>query len=269
MTEQLVTNKSQIKRIPMYIQGLDENMEGGIPEGAVNLVAGTAGTMKSTVTFNILYNEVKKGKIGLYVSLEQSCNSLLNHMVNIGYDLSHVNIFIIDDLGELDEKLNKAKITKGALVMADIGVIRKEISGTTAQTGGWFNAIKNVLKKLKTTCGCQLFALDSLAAMYVLSEFQNPRTELFNAFEFFRDMNTTTFLISEMPLDGKKYGQFEVEDFLADGVIKLELVARQRKITREISIVKMRKTSCSIDVFSLEVENGTFRAMYGGQTALI
>ena len=269
MTEQLVTSKSQIKRIPMYIQGLDEQMEGGIPEGHVNLIAGTAGTMKSTIAFNVLYNEVKKGKIALYVSLEQSCNSLLNHMVNVGYDLSKVNIFIVDDLGELDEKLNKAKITKGALVMADMGVIRREIKDSTGQTGGWFNAIKNVVKKLKTTCGCQLFVVDSLAALYVLSQFENPRTELFYAFEFFRDLNITTFLVSEMPLDGKKYGQYEVEDFLADGVVKLELVARQRKITREISVVKMRKTNASIDVFSLEVDGGTFKALYGGQTALI
>ncbi|MEK6968197.1 MAG: ATPase domain-containing protein [Nanoarchaeota archaeon] len=269
MTEQLVTSKGQIKRIPMYIQGLDEQMEGGIPEGHVNLIAGTAGTMKSTISFNIMYNEVKKGKIGLYVSLEQSCTSLLNHMVNVGYDLSKVNIFIVDDLGELDEKINKAKITKGALVMADMGVIRKEIKESTGQSGGWFNAIKNIVKRLKVACGCQLFVVDSLAALYVLSEFENPRAELFHAFEFFRDLNITTFLISEMPLDGMKYGQYEVEDFLADGVIKLELVARQRKITREISIVKMRKTSCSMDVFSLEVENGAFKAMYGGQTALI
>ncbi len=270
MSEQLVTNKTQIKRMPMYITGLDEQMEGGIPEGHVNLIAGTAGTMKSTIAFNILYNEVKKGKIGLYISLEQSCTSLLNHMVNVGYDLSHVNIFIVDDIGELDDKINKAKISKGALVMADLGVIRKQINETTGQaSGGWFNAIKNILKKLKSSCGCQIFVLDSLAALYVLSDFENPRRELFHAFEFFRDLNITSFLISEMPLDGKKYGQYEVEDFLADGVIKLELVARQRKVTRELSIVKMRKTSCSTDVFSLEVESGSFKALYGGQTALI
>src|SRR3989344_3474645 len=197
MSEALVTNKSQIKRVPMYIQGLDENMEGGIPQGHVNLIAGTAGTMKSTVTFNVLYNEVQKGKIALYVSLEQSCNSLLNHMVNVGYDLGKINIFIVDDLGELDEKINKAKISKGALVMADLGVIRKEIKDTTGKQGGWFNAIKNLLKKLKTTCGCDHFVLDSLAALYVLADFENPRTELFHAFEFFRDLDITTFLISE------------------------------------------------------------------------
>ncbi len=269
MSEQLVKDKSQIKRVPMYISGLDENMEGGIPEGHVNLIAGTAGTMKSSVCFNVMFNEVKRGKIGLYISLEQSCNSLLNHMINVGYDLSQVNIFIIDDLGELDSAMTKSQISKGALVMADLGVIRKQIKQTTNQTGGWFNAIKNIVKKLKETVGCDVFALDSLAALYVLSEFQNPRAELFYAFEFLRDLNITTFLISEMPLDGHKYGQYEVEDFLADGVIKLELVARQRKVTREISIIKMRKTSCNTDVFTLEADKGNFRALYGGQTALI
>jgi len=195
---------------------------------------------------------------------------LINHMMNMGYDMKKIPLFIISDLSELDEKVNKAKIAKGAMVMADLGVIRKEVQRTTANpSGDWFNVIRNIIKKLKRSSGCHNFALDSLNALYVLSDFENPRQELFYAFEFYRDAGLTTFLISEMPLDGSKYAQYEVEDFLSDGVVKLELVARQRKVSREITIIKMRKTNTNIDVFSLEVDHGKFKAMYGGQTALI
>jgi len=271
MAEEIVTDKKQIKRIKLYIDGLDQEMGGGIPEGAVVLLCGTAGTMKSSLAFNAVYNEVvNNNKVGVYISLEQSASSLINHMVNVGFDMSKISIFIINDFSELDERINKAKLSKGSLIMADLGTIRKEVKRTTTNpTGDWFNVIKNLLKKIKTNIGCNLFVLDSLNALYVLSGFENPRTELFYAFEFFRDMELTTFLVSETPLDGSKFGYYEVEDFLADGVIKIELVARQRKVTREISVVKMRKTACNTDVFSLEVDRGRFRALYGGQTALI
>lgn len=271
MVEKLIKNKKEIKRIPLYIKELDEQMEGGIPEGYITLISGTSGTMKSTLVFNVLYNEVLKGKIALYVSLEQSCPSLLNHLINVGFDPDKLNLLLINSFSELNVKFGAIKKSnKGTLIMADIGAVRKEIRGTkVGPSGDWLNVIKNIVKKLKEKAGCDLFVLDSLSALYVLSKFENPRTELFYTFEFLRDLGITTYLVSEMPLDKSKYGAFEIEDFLADGIIRVELVERQRKVTREISIVKMRATDCNIDLFTLEVKNGKFRALYGGQTALI
>ena len=43
---------SDIERIPTNILGLDESMEGGIPQGHIVIVAGASGAMKSSVTFS-------------------------------------------------------------------------------------------------------------------------------------------------------------------------------------------------------------------------
>ena len=100
--EKIITRKGELKRIPLYIEGLDEQMDGGIPECHTVLMCGTAGSMKSTVCFNSLYNEIiKKGSIGLYISLEQSYASQLNHIINMGYDLTKLNILLINDLGKI------------------------------------------------------------------------------------------------------------------------------------------------------------------------
>lgn len=268
--DKILDDKKQIKRIKTYIHGLDDQMEGGIPQGHTVLVCGISGTMKSSLCFNILYNEVMSGKNALYVSLEQSSTSLLNHLVNMEFDLKKINLVTMSDISKINQEFAKIKPGKGAFVMTDIGAIRKEIKGTKiGPSGDWLNVIKNVIKKMKQKSGCDLFVLDSLTALYVLTSFEHPRAELFYLFEFLRDLGVTTFLISEMPLERNKYGDFEIEDFLADGVIKLDLVQRQRKVTREISIVKMRATDCNIDVFSLEFEAGKFKALYGGKPALI
>jgi len=86
------------KRIPIYIQGLDEHIQGGIPEGSVVLLSGISGTMKSSLCFNIMFNEALKGKNALYVTLEQSSQSLLVHVENLGFDFTKVNIITVTSL---------------------------------------------------------------------------------------------------------------------------------------------------------------------------
>jgi KaiC/GvpD/RAD55 family RecA-like ATPase len=271
MGETLVSDKHDIRRIKLHIQGLDENIQGGIPEGHVMLLSGAAGTMKSSICFNVLYHEAVTGKNGLYISLEQSAESLVNHMINMDYDMRRVNLIIIKDLSELKNRTAELQDQSlGSLIIVDMGTIRKEIQDVnTDNNKSWLNVIKNVIKKIHLEARCPLFVLDSLSALYVLSRFENPRIELFYIFEYLRDLKITSFLISEMPLDGSKYSEYEIEDFLADGIITIKLTPFRRQVVREIAVVKMRATACNNDIFSLEFRNSQFQALYGGQNPLL
>ncbi|MEE3310007.1 MAG: RAD55 family ATPase, partial [Candidatus Thermoplasmatota archaeon] len=89
------------ERIPTYITGLDEQMQGGIPKGHLCLLAGSSGSMKSSLGFAMLYNAVLEGRTsGIYVTLEQSKESLAGHMANMGMNVDdprvRSNIAIID-----------------------------------------------------------------------------------------------------------------------------------------------------------------------------
>ncbi len=272
--DRIISKQGELERIPLYIQGLDEVIEGGIPKGSITLICGSAGTMKSSVCFNTIYNDcVNNVKTAIYFTLEQSYSSLLNHIINMGYDLSKVNILLINDLSNISANLAQLKDSKrGTLIFADLGCIRKEIKDAkvaTSQNAGWLNVIKNVVKKVKADLNLDTMVLDSLSALYVLSKFENPRIELFYIFEFLRELNITSYLISEMPLDGSRYSEYGVEDFLCDGIIFIRLSPFRRAVVREISIVKMRATSVKTDIFSLEFKNGKFYALYGGQNPLL
>jgi KaiC/GvpD/RAD55 family RecA-like ATPase len=266
----IISNKSEIKRIPLYIEGLDENMEGGVPEGHITLISGSAGTMKSSICFNVLYNEALRGKTCLYCSLEQSYPSIIQQMVNMNFDMTKVNLVIIKDLAEIGVAISKLKTGKGGLAIIDIGCIRKEIKDIkTADNKSWINVIKNVVKKVKEEAACHLFCLDSLSALYVLSRLENPRIELFYLFEFLRDLEITSFLISECQPQSGRFSEFEIEEFLCDGIVYLRLTPFRRSVVREISIVKMRSTASNNDIFSLEFKHNRFQALYGGQNPLL
>ncbi len=75
------------QRIQTHIGNLDERMEGGVPEKFLTLICGRAGTMKSSIAYGVMYqNAVQDGRRGVYVTLEQSHPSLLDHMTKLGMD---------------------------------------------------------------------------------------------------------------------------------------------------------------------------------------
>jgi len=224
------------ERIPTYIKGLDERMEGGIPKGFVVLVCGHAGTMKSSFTYSVLYNSAKRGMKGMYITLEQSRESLLEHMQKLGFTGVSENLIVVD----------LAKVRK------DMGVEQgdKEID--------WLGSLINALKAYKNMFGCELMVLDSLAALYSLTDFKNPRSELFAFFEKIRDLGLTALLISEMPTDKQVFGLYGIEDFLCDGIIHLATEKSGNSVNLFLGVVKMRKTNHERGYFPLIFDNGMF-----------
>src|SRR5580658_9004467 len=156
-------------RIKTYIEGLDEKMEGGIPVGHVVLLAGEPGTMKSTVAYHLAYENARKdGRKGLYVTMEQSRESLIRNMESVGMHLSEAG---------------------DTLSIVDIGHIRKSLPGLGNKS--WVEILKMFAKTLKESQGFELLVLDSLPVIETLSEFQNPRNDLFQFFEWIRGLGVT------------------------------------------------------------------------------
>ncbi|MFP4567414.1 MAG: RAD55 family ATPase [Candidatus Woesearchaeota archaeon] len=272
MSKNIIESPNQIKRIKTYVKGLDENMQGGIPEGHIVVVHGSAGTMKSSLCFNILYQEaLLKKRTGLYISLEQSYESILKNMVNMGFDLNKINIVHIDDLTNFSALLKQVKKGQGNIIVTDVACIRKQVKDIkVSENRSWLNVVKNIILRAKKEVGIELVTFDSLRALYTVSTFENPRLELFYLFDFLRDLNLTSYMISERSYNELSDSQtYDSEAFLCDGIIDLRLTPFRRNIVREIKIDKMRATKFKPDVFSFEFKEGAFHALYGGQNPLL
>lgn len=271
MAENII-NKKEIIRVPLHVEGLDSQIEGGVPEGHVVLVAGTSGSMKSSMVFNTLFNEAKKGKNSLFVSLEQSATSMMKHVANLDLQLEDINIEIVGSkVSRFKEVMKNTKDSnKGTIVISDLGALRKELRGTKVGEGGdWLTVVFNLLKVAKKEMNIDLFALDSLNALYVLSTYTDSRTKLYHMFERLRDFQITSYLVSEMPANKSKFSEYGIEDYLSDGIIMLEMKEFERKVIRQIAVVKMRATHINTDIFSLVFEKGRFKALYGGRNPLV
>jgi KaiC/GvpD/RAD55 family RecA-like ATPase len=239
----------QLKMVKTYVDGFDDILGGGIPQGNVVLVQGLPGTMKSSLVYGMMYNNVvQEGLRGLYITLEQSKKSLENQMALMGFRVEEAH--------------------KGLSIL-DVGAIQK---GLERGTGGgvWIDFLKRAVEFRKRSSPVDIIGLDSLEALEVLAKFQDRRPELFSLFEWLREQGSTSFLITESPPESHFPGLMEArndEDYLADGIIHLKLhQVNDIDLQRRVRVVKMRSANHKTGFFAIVFEDGRFgvtRAMSG------
>lgn len=228
----------QDERVRMFIHGFDERLSGGIPAGSLVLLAGEPGTMKSTIGFNLLYqNALRDGRVGCYISLEQGRENLTRHLNGMSLNPRDV----------------EAKVS-----LVDLGMIRRNLDGMAQKT--WTEIFKMYASNLKRSVNYEILVVDSLPVLELIARFENPREDLFQLFEWLRDLKATTIVISEMKPGSEDFGKYG-EEFLADGIIHLKMErVDDANIQRRIRCVKMRGTNHSPNYYTLIFQNGVLQA---------
>ncbi len=228
-------------RVKTFVEGFDEAIEGGIPEGHVVIVSGSPGTMKSTLSFYVLLNNASRaGRKGLYVTLEESSWSLMKQMSSMGLELDAAG----DSFGMLDATWFRAIVKNSPQ--------------------GWLDSMKSAMESEIKKRGYEIIVIDSLGALDVLAQFNNRRQDLFNLFQWFRDLGLTSFIIAERPdivIGGNVImGRWD-EESLSDGIIQLRLHhSSDVEVHRRIRCVKMRSTRHRTDYMTMLIDDGVLRA---------
>ena len=214
-------------QVPTFVEGLDEALGGGIPEGHVVLLHGATGTMKTSLALYILAKNQAAGLRCLYLTLEENRGSLRRTLSGLGLDPED---FIVD-----------------------IATLRAEHS-LADEEGDWLDILLAYLER-KAQDGLDLLALDPLDALFDMARIRAPRQALFRFFRFLRDAGITTLLIVEDEAFPRG------EDRVADGV--LEMTQRELEgglVSLWMRCVKMRHAEHSRDFLRLEFRDGAFRA---------
>ncbi|MEM3086297.1 MAG: ATPase domain-containing protein [Halobacteria archaeon] len=237
-----------MKILKTYVEGLDEKLGGGIPEKHIVVVTGNPGTLKSTITYNILYHNAKnEGVKGAYVSLEQRAEDLTAQMDRLG--MKHADV-------------------KKDLVMVDVGKVRF-VTEDYGLKKGWIFIVQDLIKEAKEQVDFSTIVIDSLDVFETMFGGEDPRINLFKFLEFLKGMNLTCFLIAEMSMDSKEYAKHGI-DFLADGIIALSLAPVKvqtqmgffddpKERVRSIACVKLRGMNNSTQTYQLVLENNKLK----------
>jgi KaiC/GvpD/RAD55 family RecA-like ATPase len=229
-----------MRRIRTHIDGFDEMLEGGIPAGSIVLIAGTPGTMKSTVSCNILYrNAIAKEAHGVYLTLEQSKSSLEQQARRFGMHF---------------------EATGDRMRILDFGIVRRNLKQLTARRS-WLEVFKMFVNNLKESTGFDFLVIDSLDVLETAAHLESRRDELFYFFEWMKGLNATIILTAESSTEHLT-SENRDEAYLADGLISLSIQEiSDVEAQRRIRCIKMRSTNHSMDSFTFLFENQKFMAV--------
>ncbi len=212
------------------IDGLNELFKDktDIPEGSVILVTGVEGGLKSGFVFNMISNYLARNeKHALYATLEETEESHLRNMVSLGITKpDRLHIFDYRDVRHEweNEEPDFLKVTE-------------DMINFYAEKYANFN----------------IFAFDSLNALYSISSSINPRKHMYRFFTMLRAKKLTSFLIMETHSPDRRWvlgavdGIERPEYFLADGIIELGMVEEKESVKRYIQIRKMRAINHSME----------------------
>jgi len=205
------------------IEGLDKTLEGGIPEGHVVLLTGKAGTGKTVLSMQWLFEGWRKfDHPGIYISVTEPFTKAIKNISTMDY-------------------FDNAPIESGDIRFTDLrSMIELMDFGKTGEQFGKedIEELISRIEGLVDTVGARRMVLDSITALGYMID----NTELFRYFIFrlgtvLSGKNCTVFLTSESR-DGTT--PFNVEDFISDGIISLHYTHGEQAVIRKIEVGKMR-----------------------------
>ncbi len=187
------------------IDGLDETLQGGIPEGHVVLLRGKAGTGKTILSMQWLFEGQKQfDESGIYIAATEPFEKALQNM-------NSMDFFDEEALNEGNIKVTDLRSIMDALgIKGGEDVVREDVDN-----------LVDVIRDFVEDYDAKRLVIDSITAAGLrFGDKGLFRDFIFRLGTVLSGLGCTTFLISE-----KEYSsRFEVEDFISDGIIELDYV---------------------------------------------
>ncbi|MFH0815456.1 MAG: ATPase domain-containing protein [Methanobacteriota archaeon] len=207
-------------RIKSGVPGLDELIDGGFPEGTVNLVCGPAGSAKSLLAMQYLC----AGEKGVLITLEESRENALRASAGYGIKLADF------------EK-------EGRVTILDMGAARvaSGIHNANSEDMADFSTLLEAALQLRKTSKAERLVVDSLSA--VALNYQTDEEYRRDLFKFCRGLKAsglTSLLIAEATAGGAT--RSSAEPFIADSMILLGYENVKGEYRRTLTVYKMRFT---------------------------
>jgi circadian clock protein KaiC len=203
-----------VARCKTYIPKLDEILGPGIPWGSSLLIGGVAGTGKTVLSLEFLYQGALAGEKGILFSFEETAERLLATARGLGWDL--------------DREIERGMVEIVFIPQPDISV----------ETHIFM--IRERVKAMKA----KRVVLDSVSVfMHKVKDPQVSREKMFHLCTIVQNEQAVGFFATDIPYGSTAISRFGVEETVVDGVILLSSTAEGLDRQRYIEVYKLRNTA--------------------------
>ncbi len=210
-------------KIPTGIEGVDDVMLGGLPEGRTTLVAGSAGSAKTIFALQFLSSGIARGESGVFVTFEESPDDIRRNVASLGWSIDEWE-------------------TEGRFAFVDVSPApeHETIFAGDFDLGALMSRIEHAVRRTNAS----RVALDSLGAVFAhFDDSRTVRNELRRIAGALRKMDVTAVLTAEREEEYGPIARFGIEEFVADNVVILRNVLEEEKRRRTIEVLKFRGTT--------------------------
>jgi circadian clock protein KaiC len=208
------------------ISGLDEMLNGGIPKKRHIAVFGGPGTGKTSLAFEYLYHGAKEeGQNGLYLTLEESPEDIIENMKNQ-----------FSDFKDVDELIKKKKLFFETPENFTVESILEALEEKIVQ-----NDVERAVIDSSTM----------LKAMFEKeSDYRRTMLEMFN---LLKKLECTVLVLVEADTSEKEKITFNIEHYILDGIFNIYNLDKGDRRIRALEIFKMRGTDHSRELVPFKV----------------
>ncbi|WP_123537222.1 KaiC domain-containing protein [Halosimplex salinum] len=221
--------ESDIPRLDIGIEGLDNMVQGGIPLRHLIVIVGGAGTGKTTFGLQFLQHGLEKEDTdrGVFITLEQTYEDIMATANERGWEF---------DRHEED----------GNLAVIDLDPVEMANS---------LDNIRGELPELIEDFGADRFVLDSVSLLEMMyDDVSRRRTEVFDFTQSLKQAGVTTVLTSEANEDNPYSSRHGIIEYLTDAVLLLRYVRSETQETRlAVEIQKIRNANHSRETKPYEI----------------
>jgi len=222
--------ESDIPRISLGIEGLDDMIQGGVPERSLMVVMGSAGTGKTTFGLQFIGEALENGERAAFVTLEESHERIVN---------------TAEEKGWAFEKY----VENGDLAIVDLDPV--EMANSLA-------SIRNELPGLVDEFGASRLVLDSVSLLELMYDDQaTRRTEVYQFTKALKEAGVTTMVTSEASSDDPFTSRYGIIEYLTDAVFVLRYIRGEdfRETRLAVEIQKIRDANHSRETKPYEITN--------------
>ena len=232
----------QLNRVKTNIDGLDDMLYGGIPEGNQIIVAGGPGTGKSLMSFEFLYRKAKEGVNSAFIALEEKPDMLIR------------NVKSAFDFEDLDKLIKSEKLIIGGESTATR--LAAEGNSGSYSFGTVVSDMESIIKSNNAKC----VVIDSLSLLKLIFEDNTEyRRSIVSLLADLRRMGVTSIVTVEMEQSDRDSLKFGTEFFVFDGIIIFYEMGEENKRMLTSEIVKMRGTDHSWALVPYEISRDGFK----------
>jgi len=230
---------TKIERVTTGIGGLDPFLEGGFPRGRSILVTGDPGTGKTIFALQFLFEGLKHGEKGIFVTADESPMDIVEQGASIGWDLE-----------PYIERKELAILNAGAYLssLPSNGKDRQvDVQKAMSDLAGFVNQI-----------GAERMVLDPAGPFVLLRDSAariQDQTRLL--IKLLRSLMKTTNILTSyaVPRTGER-SLHGIEEYLVAGAIVLEMIWKQGDLARSLIVEKMRYTDVKPKQLEFDIIKG-------------